>query len=269
MPHSLEEVRAVALDILSGRERAAHEPSQYENLKLGVGEVFARREGRIQPGHFGAIHHLDAGDEDFFLEVFWDLFRQGVISLGLNDANREFPFFRVTRVGRTIAESQSAYFFHDVSAYERTIRENVPRIHDVTLLYLKEAMQAFRSGCILSATVMLGVASEHTFLLLLETIEANPAHQPTYAAAIQERMLLRKFNTFRAILERNIAALPQELREDLDTQFAGILSVIRTFRNEAGHPTGRIVDREQAFVLLQLFIPYCKKLYGLMEYFRQ
>lgn len=269
MPHSFEEIRAVALDILAGRERVAHEPSQYEHLKLGVGEVFARREGRIQPGHFGATYPLDHADQDFFLELFWDLFRQGIISLGLNDANREFPFFRVTSVGRSIAESQSAYFFHDVSAYERTIRENVPQISDVTLIYLKEAMQAFRSGCILSATVMLGVASEHTFLLLLETIEANPAHQPTYAAAIQERMLLRKFNSFRAILDRNLATLPADLREDLDTQFAGILSVIRTFRNESGHPTGRIVDREQAFVLLQLFIPYCRRLYRLMEHFRQ
>lgn len=269
MPHSLEEVRAAALDILAGREHVAHEPSQYENLKAGIGEVFARREGRTQPRPTGAVYRLDAGDEDFFLEVFWDLFRQGIISLGLNDANREFPFFRVTRVGRTIAESQSAYFFQDVAAYERTIRENVPLISDVTLLYLKEAMQAFRSGCILSATVMLGVASEHTFLLLLETIEENPTHQPTYAAAIQERVLLRKFNLFRSILEQNLGALPPEMREDLDTQFAGVLSVIRTFRNDAGHPTGRIVDREQAFVLLQLFIPYCKKLYALMEHFRR
>src|SRR3990170_3101306 len=101
MPHSLEEIRAVALDILAGRERVAHEPTQYEVLKLGVGEAFARREGRVQPGHFGANYPLDRQDDDFFLEVFWDLFRQGIISLGLNDANREFPFFRVTRVGRS------------------------------------------------------------------------------------------------------------------------------------------------------------------------
>ena len=46
----------------------------------------------------------------------------------------------------------------------------------VTPTYLQEAMQAFRTGCILSATVMRGVATEHTFLLLMKTIENSPAH---------------------------------------------------------------------------------------------
>lgn len=269
MPHSYEELRSVALDILSGREGVPHEPSQYENLKLGMGEVFARREGRIQPGHHGAPHPLDRADQEMFLELFWDLFRQGIISLGLNDANREFPFFRVTRLGRQIADSQSAYFFHDVSSYERIIRSEVPTINDVTLLYLKEAMQAFRSGCILSATVMLGVATEHTFQLLLETIENNKKYEPTYNSVFKERTILQKVNKFKNILDQNLKALPSEIKEDLDTNFAGILSVIRNFRNQSGHPTGKIIDREQTFVLLQLFVPYCKKLYQMNEYFKQ
>jgi hypothetical protein len=41
--------------------------------------------------------------------------------------------------------------------------------------------------------------------------------------------------------------------------------VIRNFRNQAGHPTGTIISREQAYILLQLFIPYAKKLYQLKE----
>lgn len=267
MPHSYEEIRSVALDVLAGREQVSHQPSQYENMKLAVGEVFARREGRIQPGHFGATYPLDRQDREIFLELFWDLFRQGIITLGSDDANREFPHFRTTQLGRHIADSQSAYFFHDVSSYERVIRTEVPNVNDVTLLYLKEAMQAFRSGCILSATVMLGVATEHTFLLLLEIVENNPAHQKTYASAVQERTILQKLNKFRNILEQHTKGLPAEIKEDLDTHFAGILSVIRTFRNQSGHPTGKIMDREQTFVLLQLFVPYCKKLYQLMEYF--
>lgn len=269
MPHSHEEIRSAALDIIAGREPVAHEPTQYEHLRLGIGEVFARREGLIQPGHFGATYQLDRQDSEIFLEVFWDLFRQGIITLGLNDTNREFPFIRATQLGKNIATSQSAYFFHDVSSYERAIRAEVPRINDVTLLYLMESMQAFRSGCILSATVMLGVGTEHTFLLLLEIIEAHKTHQKTYASVFQERTILQKLNKFRNILEQHIKVLPAEVREDLDTHFAGVLSVIRTFRNQSGHPTGKVIDREQAFVLLQLFIPYCKKLYQLMDVFRK
>ena len=267
MPHSYEEIRSAALDILAGRERVSIDPNQYEHLKLGIGEAFARREGRIQPGHHGARYPLDRQDDDIFLELFWDLFRQGIITLGLNDANREFPFFRITQLGRHLAEGQAAYFFHDVSSYERVIRAEVPTINDVTLIYLKEAMQAFRSGCILSSTVMLGVATEHTFLLLLDVIESKAPHQKTYASVFQERTILQKVNKFRNILEQNLKGLPAEVKEDLDTHFAGILSVIRAFRNQSGHPTGKIMDREQTFVLLQLFIPYCKKLYQLMAFF--
>lgn len=175
----------------------------------------------------------------------------------------------MTQLGRHIAESQSAYFFHDVSSYERVIRSEVPSVNEVTLLYLKEAMQAFRSGCILSSTVMLGVATEHTFILLLEVIENNAAHAKTYLSVFQERTILQKLNKFRNVLEQNPKGLPSEIKEDLDTHFAGILSVIRTFRNQSGHPTGKIMDREQTFVLLQLFIPYCKKLYQLMDFFRK
>ena len=263
MQHSFEEIRAVALDVLSGREGVNYQPTQYEHLRLGVGEVFARREGRIQPGHHGQPYPLERADSEVFLEVFWDLFRQGVITLGSNDANREFPHIRVSEFGRRLLENDSAYFFHDVSSYRNAILSEVPDIDERTLLYLQEAMQAFRSGCILSATVMLGVATEHTFLLMLETIESNPAHQPTYQSVFTQRTILQKVNKFKNILDQNLANLSREIKEDLDTNFSGILSIIRNFRNQSGHPTGKIIDREQAYVLLQLFIPYCKKLYQL------
>jgi hypothetical protein len=268
--HSYEEIRAAALDILAGREKTSYEASQYEHLSIGIAEVFERRGGgdgsrRIM----GDTPKLRGQDAELLLEVFWDLFRQGIITLGYNDSNREFPFFRVSHSGKAVLQNQNPYFFHDVSTYERLIRAQVPAIDDTTLLYLKEAMQAFRSGCILSATVMLGVAAEHTFLTVLDTIDANPKHEPTYAPAQKERNILPKVNKFRAILDKHLAAVPGDLKEDLDTNFTGIQSLIRTFRNDAGHPTGKIVEREQAFVLLSLFIPYAKKMYQLRDYFAQ
>ena len=136
------------------------------------------------------------------------------------------------------------------------------------MVYLQEAMQAFRSGCILSATVMIGVATEHTFLVLIETILQNTAHAQTYASVDKERTILAKINKFRNILDQQVKTLPREVLEDLDTHFAGIQSVIRNFRNQSGHPTGKIIDREQAYVLLHLFIPYCKKMHQLMDHFQ-
>jgi len=195
------------------------------------------------------------------------LFRQGVITLGLNDSNREFPFFRLSSYGERIIANQDTYFFHDVSTYEQLIRNEVPAIDDVTLLYLKEAMQAFRVGCLLSATVMLGVATEHTFNLLMETIGNTPSHAATFQNVNRERGILRRVNKFKGILDSQLSTLSPAIKEDLDTRFTGILSIIRNFRNQSGHPSGQIIDREQSYVLLQLFIPYCKKMYQLMAHY--
>jgi hypothetical protein len=266
MPHSYEEIRGVALDVVAGREVTNYPPTQYEHLKLGVAQVLARREGRRTDG---PPMQLDNSDSDVFLEVFWELFRQGLITLGLNDANRQFPHFRISGFGQRILANQQVYFFHDVTTYTDLIRKNIPRINDVTLVYLQEAMQSFKASCILSSTVMLGVATEHTFLLMLEAVDASPKHQKVFANVSTERTILQKINKFKNVLDANIAGFPAELKEDLDTHFAGILSIIRNFRNQAGHPTGRIIDREQAYVLLQLFIPYCRKLYQLREFFQR
>src|SRR3989338_1579641 len=265
MAYSYEEIRKVSIDLLAGHETPVWDLSQYQQFILSVGAVFAKREGRYSdPNNI----YLDREERELFLEIFWDLFRQGIITLGLNDNNREFPFFRVTGFGKKILQNKSGYFFHDVSSYEKVIKSEIPSINETTLLYLKESMQAFRSGCLLSATVMLGVATEHTFELLLESTQENLMWKDKFSGAVNEKWALRRINKFKEILESNIGSIPKEIKEDLDTNFAGIISVIRNFRNESGHPTGKVVSREQVFVLLQLFIPYCKKLYALMDFFR-
>lgn len=270
--HSYEEIRSAALDLLAGRERASYSLTQYQNLLIGVAEVFARRDGAVQDRRYQGQGAFGPGgqseeDRELFLEVFWALFREGVITLGLNDSNRDFPHFRITEFGKRIATHQQVYFFHDVSSYEAAIRSEVPAVDDITVVYLKEAMQSFRTGCVLASTVMLGVATEHTFLLLIEKIENNVTHAPTFAGVGQQRTILQKVNKFKNIVDQELRNLPPEIKEDFDTHFAGILSIIRTFRNQAGHPTGKIIDREQAYVLLQLFIPYCKKMYQLMAHY--
>jgi hypothetical protein len=266
MDHSYEEIRAAALDVLAGRVQVPYEPTQYEHISIGVAEAFAQRERPASELHGSRQpFRLSASDRESFLEVFWDLFRQGIVTLGLNDSNREFPFCRLSRLGQRLVSNQDTYFFHDVSSYTKWLQQEVPAVDPVTLLYVQESLQAFRSGCILSSTVMLGVATEHTFLQVIEAAEQSPTYSKAFAPVGKERLLLHKLNRFKTILDQQAGTLTHEIREDLDTQFAGILSIIRTFRNQAGHPTGRIVDREQAYVLLQLFIPYCRKMYLLRD----
>jgi hypothetical protein len=247
MEHSYEEIRKAALDILAEREKPNAYPTQYEHLRRDVGSILKERETDQRP----LQPSMSQEDSELFLEVFWDFFRQGIITLGI-DGNREFPFFHVSAYGKRLSESQEAYFFHDLSSYETVIKENIPSIDGTTLIYLKEAMQSFLSGCVLSSSVMLGVATEHTFLKLLETIERNNTYGTTFQKVFEQKTLLQKLNKFRNKLDEEINSkrilLTSEIKEDLETNFLGIIAIIRNFRNESGHPTGNIISREQCYV---------------------
>lgn len=270
MNHSYEEIRKIAIEILAGKININYSPDQYANLKQDIAEAFQQDNNKNTQINYGYYNRpsLSDHDENIFLEVFWDLFRQGIITLGLNDANPDFPFFRVSELGKKIIENQETYFFHDGSSYEKIIKEQIPNIDETTLIYLKEAMQAFFSGCILSSSVMLGVASEHLFYILLETIESNTKWQPIFKNVFEQKTILQKLNKFKNILEQQQKDLLPEIKEDLETNFSGIIMIIRNFRNESGHPSGKFISREQSFVNLQLLIPYGKKIYQLISFFK-
>lgn len=183
MSYSYEELRAVAFYILSGRESGSYESNQYEHFKIAIAEVLTTRAS----GQRTVNAHLPSAESELFLELFWELFRQGIITIGLNDSNREFPFFRVSSFGKKILEGSDPYFFHDVTTYESLVKARVPNIDPITLIYLKEAVQAFKTGCVLSLTVMIGVATEHSFLLLMDVIQNHPEHSNTFQKVLPNR----------------------------------------------------------------------------------
>jgi len=269
MSISYEEIRKAALDLLSGREKTSIEISQYINFQNAVAELLKKREPSSISIRSGGNAVLLTKDRDIFLEVFWDLFRQGIITLGLDDRNPQFPFFRVSSFGNRILENQELYFFHDVISYEKVIREQIPDIDSGTMIYLKEAMQAFLSGCLLSSSVMVGVATEDSLERLFDSASKNEKYSNRFTAVLKKRTILQRYNTFFKNLRDINSELPDVIKEDLETNFGAIISIIRNFRNESGHPSGKIISREQCYINLQIFIPCNKKIYQLIDFFQK
>jgi len=56
--------------------------------------------------------------------------------------------------------------------------------------------------------------------------------------------------------------MPDNLRESLQVELDGIFGLIRKTRNEAGHPTGRSMEREEAEALLLLFPTHAKTVFS-------
>jgi hypothetical protein len=142
----------------------------------------------------------------------------------------------------------------------------------VIKLYVNEALHTFLKGNMLASTVMLGGASEKAILLLIDSFSAaikEPTERAEFDNEMKTHMIGRKFEALRKRLERTKSMLPRELAYGLDLRLSGVFEVIRTCRNDVGHPTGRKVDRREAFTNLQLFRPFCKFVYELIEYFNK
>jgi hypothetical protein len=256
--HTYEEIRDVCVDILLKRERVHYEPSQWTSLTSGVAEVFARKEN-VAGDHPGQ-HRLHPADAELVRDVFWDLFRQGFITLGLNDLNPEWPWFRLSHFGERALLTQSPFRFHDTGSFIAMVRAQVPDISPEAIVYLEEAVAAFYAGCQLACCVMLGVAAEAEFLRLAEIAAKNPEHGFKFSAVAKQHLIRRKICAFQDCLRPLLSTLSQEAIEDLDTNFLAIQSVLRIARNEAGHPTGASPQRENVYVYLQLFIPFARQL---------
>lgn len=259
--HTYEEIRDVVIDILLRREPVTYEPSQWVHLQIGVAEVFAGRESA--PGQqqlYAGQQRPNSHDAELIREVFWDLFRQGFITLGLDDSNPAWPFFRLSHFGQKTLLTQSPYRFHDTNSFLSLVEKEVPDISREAVVYLDEAASAFYAGCLLASCVMLGVAAEAEFLRLAETAAKSQAHGQKFAAVSQKNLIRQKITKFQDCLKPLTSALPHEATEDLDTNFLAIQSILRIARNDAGHPTGAAPQREQVYVYLQLFVPFARQL---------
>lgn len=257
MNHSYEEVRSAVIAALLADVPAYERVEQWETLKAATAVELERRAGKSHVGYPGP--RLSASDAELGREVFWDLFRQGYITLGMNDSNPNWPWFRLSRFGQEALKGQDPYMFTDTSSYLDLVRSQVTWLDPTTETYLSEAVRAFYANCLLSSVVMLGVAAEARFLSMLDGAKPSLTWGARFKAVDDERTLLRKINKFQALLaphRKNLGAAS----EDLDVNLGFIQSVIRSSRNEAGHALGAPPDRAQTYVLLQLFAPFARKL---------
>jgi len=257
--HTYQELRDVIVDLLLKRIPVHDQPYQWTNLKTCVAQVLASRE-TATPGAQVAFPSLHPYDTELVRDVFWDLFRQGFITLGMNDSNDEWPFFRLSHFGELALNTQSPYRFHDTNSFINLVRKEVPDISPEAVIYLEEATSAFYTGCLLASSVMLGVAAEAEFLRASEVAARNPTYGKTFTAVTQRHIIRQKIAKFQDCLKRLSSVLPREATEDLETNFLAIQSVLRIARNDAGHPTGAAPHREQVYVYLQLFIPFARQL---------
>ena len=269
MPHSYEEVREAVVSSLLQPSNSYGEgpPQQWVSLANAAAERLAPEGWNRGPSGsvFGGPARSDPYDAELIRDVFWDLFRQGYITLGIDNANPGWPFFRLSHFGRNTLAVGAPHRFHDTAGYVRMLREAAPDVSDLAVTYLEEAVASFYAGCMLATAVMLGAAAEAEFIRLTEAAESSPVHGMAFKGMSSERFIktrITKFNQALAPLRSSLT--PKRDFEDLDTNLTQIQAVIRAARNDAGHPSASAPpSREQAYVNLQLFVPLARQMTAL------
>ena len=214
---------------------------------------------------------LSDDDQTRLKAVIWDLILERVLVPGTENPRSSadgWPFLTLTEHGKKAVQETSPTAY-DPDRYLASL----PLIATTVKAYLAEAIGTFRTGNHLSASVMIGAASEMLFLELCEAFKialANPKEQSEFEkATTKQRFIKDTIAGFVKWLKNKKDQLPDKWKRAEQIHLVdSVGEFIRSRRNEAGHPQDPPVVRshEEAFALLQLFRRNCEDFCELKQY---
>jgi hypothetical protein len=214
----------------------------------------------------------DQPSRDQFLQAVWALIAQGLAYIDPYDHATENWSVLLTESGQAVARDSESNP-DDPDGYLRSLYGAVPNLAPTTRVYVEEALRAYNHQCYLSATVMLGVAAE-AMVLQLASVFVNSKRgstSPTFVAVLQSPKIayVQKFTELRKRLDTAREILPAELSDNLDIQLNAVLELLRTSRNDSGHPTGRTVRSVDCFNNLRIFPGLARRIQELDAFFAE
>jgi hypothetical protein len=205
--------------------------------------------------------------QDDVQQAFWSLISQGLAFIDMAESAPENWKLKLTAAGRAVLSDED-YNPDDASGYLERLASDVPGISGTTLSYVREAVRAYAAGLYLSATAMLGVASEAAMLEMAAKLAEYSGDQKLQQTIDDPRAAYNKtFQEVRRCLDGQKHGLPQELTDGMSLTFDSVLDLLRINRNDAGHPSGKHFDRSDCFISLRMAVRYLKKLYALNTFF--
>lgn len=213
---------------------------------------------------------LEGNDAAKVRELAWSFIIQGIMVPGLNELNPNLPFFSLTEYGQIVVSSKDPTP-HDPDQYLEHIKLLAPNLDAIAIAYIQEGLDCFQRGTYTASVVMLGVAVEKLTLDLAEAVQGSlPSSEANnLSTAIKQARIATIYDETMKRLMHRAKNLPQDINDGLKGQLDGVFSIIRTHRNEAGHPSGQMMDRLTALGLFSSFPFYCKRVCRLIEHIRK
>ena len=233
--------------------------------------------GTLRPYFRSHGIELDENDLRTVEQVIHEFYLEGILVPGVTlKANATyqggtlvFPRYHLTEYGEKVI-SATEYQPHDPEGYLSRLKTDIPEIDEVIIRYLEESLSCYRKNLLFAAAVMLGCAAEKAVILLVQAYGdslSDPEDKTKYENETKSFIISQKWKALWKRLEPTSTSLPEPLREDLGTILERVFDIIRTTRNDAGHPTGKTIERETVHANLLLFPIFSKRVYGLIRYF--
>jgi hypothetical protein len=273
MPIERERLRAWVYDALVRPKNQLGIPNQQlqlSDISRWVKQK-AQQNGLLPNDTIHASNNLEKVDEDAIRECIWGLIIQGIVVPGSsNDSSYQsnLPWIQVTEWGKVCLE-KGEYLPYDSGVFLNRIRSQIPSLDEIVVLYLREALNSFRSGNYLAAAVMVGVSSERILIVLRNAIcnsIKETDRRKRLMDATENQTAKRIYDEISKKIDPIREQLLAELQDSIGTELEGIFQEVRRTRNDAGHPTGRVIEKEEAYALLQLFPVYAKSAYALVAW---
>jgi hypothetical protein len=273
-----ELIRQLVLEVLREKLKnirgvRGQEPINVVHISRQVGHLIYERKfwppPNIPKSAQEAEDMLKKEDSSTIVAILWQLIVQGVLIPGIQgDIQTGWPFFTFTKYSKVYLETEGNAPY-DPDGYLASIRKDSPNVDEVVMLYLNEGLQCFLKSNYIASAVMVGVAAEKVILNLIDVFVAAIADTPKaddLRRKTQNAMIKTQFSELTKRLYPLKKQLPIELSNDIETYLDGIFNLIRTYRNEAGHPSGKNIPHEIAYSNLQLFRFFSKNIHSLIQY---
>ena len=247
---------------------------QVTSLYINVARL-AIREGIatdpfVNSGYANPQHELEQKYNEWIDDIVWDLIIEGIVRPGQGSGTYTLPHYHISEYGKRVLAEPSPQPY-DPDEYLARVK-SIPNIDNIIASYLEESLKAFRIHCLLSSVITLGCASEKAILLLIDVCKnaiSNPTDQADFVRKTDTLSIKRKHDEFQNILRTRIfPTLPSNIKENLDNYLNGLFSIIRSHRNDAGHPSGNVIQREHLYTLLVVFPSYLEKVYSLIDWLK-
>lgn len=204
-------------------------------------------------------------------EIFWELVVAGILAPGMDSWNLDLPWFHITEYGRRVLMSSEPQPY-DATGYLARLRDRVIAADETVMAYVAESLETFRKGNRVASAITLGIAAERVFLLICDSLAAalsEPSEKAAFAK-IRDRFPMKpKLDWVHKKIQQIQNQAPAGFPDNATIMLVAIYDLMRCQRNELGHPreTPPNIDREEAFVNLQIFPRYYQAAEQVISFF--